>query len=390
MFRRLLPIVAVATLAGPALAQTTPPNPTNPNGAFAPADLQIRFSKPLGNNEFAFVTSEIEQKRYFNQARCKCNDPIRISVDVLPASSARVRAAVTNGTYKIRVGNVDCVTANSANFMAAKCTDLASGMLADLVAKGTTVDTTVGDLFRAPNVTNGESCAVQFTQYVWLMVDQNPIDGLPDAAFADMAAPNLLTYLDGQAPPPPTDIKVSPGNEALSLTWMRGGLVDDQNGYVVFCSRADQQVFKPSFYTTDQFATAKTACVHNTTTTKSALTAVTQAAAIAPTVITAPDPFQQLDPNFVCSPLITTATEFRIKGLQNEIPYVVGVVAVDAAGNASAIETAVVQAPVTTIGFYDAYKAAGGQASGCSYGGRGASGVALLVLALALGWRRRR
>jgi MYXO-CTERM domain-containing protein len=282
------------------------------------------------------------------------------------------------------------VTATSANFMAAQCTDLGSGRLADLVAKGTTVDTTVGDLFRAPNVTNGASCNVQFNQNIWLMVDQSE-DGLPDAAFADASAPKLAIHLDGQGPPPPTDIKVTPGNEALSVSWTNGGLVDDQNGYVVFCSRADLPVFSPSFYNTDQFATEKTACHMATTPTKSALTvAATAAAASSATVIPAPDAFQQPNPDFVCSSLITTGTDFRIKGLQNGIPYVVGVAAVDAAGNASPASTALVQAPVPTVGFYDAYRAAGGQASGCSYGGGSAGGAALLVLALGLGWRRRR
>jgi MYXO-CTERM domain-containing protein len=390
MYRRLALAIAASTLAGPALAQTTTPTPT-PSGGLAPSDLLIRVQKPVGNNQWAFITTDVELARYFNGARCKCDDPIRITVDLAPASAAK-RNTVNVGTYMIRIGNIDCVTANSTNFMNAKCTDLVkSGLLTSLVSQGTTVDTTVGALFRAPNITNGASCAVEFQQNIWLMVDQDPLDMLPDAAFADASAPKLSLHLDGLGPPAPTDVKVTPGNEALSLSWTKGGLVDDQNGYVVFCSRADQPVFKPSLYATDQFATQKTACFQASNT-KSALTLSTNASTMAPPlVIGAPAAFQDLNPDYVCSRLITTATSWRITGLQNGIPYVVAVAAVDIRGNASVVDTALVQTPIQTVGFYDAYRAAGGEASGCSYGAGGsAGGAALALLALGLVRRRRR
>jgi hypothetical protein len=110
----------------------------------------------------------------------------------------------------------------------------------------------------------------------------------------------------------------------------------------------------------------------------------------------APEEFRALDSRFLCSELLTSSNEWRIKILQNGIPYVVGVASVDTHGNASPIETALVQSPIATRDFFRGYREAGGEAEGgyCRYGEGGRAGgwatLALAGLAVTLAARRRR
>jgi hypothetical protein len=63
-----------------------------------------------------------------------------------------------------------------------------------------------------------------------------------------------------------------------------------------------------------------------------------------------------LDPNFLCSPLLTASTSsFRIKILQNDIIYGVGLAAIDTHHNGSTPQI-VYQAPTKTLSFYDKYR----------------------------------
>jgi len=114
--------------------------------------------------------------------------------------------------------------------------------------------------------------------------------------------------------------------------------------------------------------------------------------------VTAPPFFQDLDPDYLCSGLLPpTQSSVRIEILQNGIPYTVGVAAVDTSLNASPIAMGFVQEPVPTINLYQAYRKAGGQATGgyCALAGRGArlgtisflAGAGLLGLVI---FRRRR
>ena len=117
------------------------------------------------------------------------------------------------------------------------------------------------------------------------------------------------------------------------------------------------------------------------------------------TELVAPPAFEDLNPNYLCSGLLpTTQDSIRIGGLQNGVPYQVGVASVDTHGNASPIQSAFVQRPVPTVDFYQAYRQAGGQSPGgyCSLGGRGVrlGAISFLAgsgfLALLIIFRRRR
>jgi hypothetical protein len=378
-----LRFAVIATVLAPvaATAQQTTPDPTQ---ILQPTDFQIRVSKPDGEG-WAFITSDVEKERYFNRARCQCKSPVRFTADLTQAGSAKGRAAAAKGNVELLIGGNDCTSSDITTFNNKKCVSLRKTRLTDLAANGVIADTDVSVLFGAPNIQNGVGCAVQNPQYVWLLIDIDE-DGYPDMTFANMTAPKLLLALDGQAPPAPSTVTVTPGNEALHLSWSTDSLVDDRAGYVVFCSRAGLPVFSKSYYAGTEFFTRQTECGPKVQAQQTWPPVTAADPPPAKVEIPAPDEIAQLDTRFVCSDLVTTSNEWRIKGLQNDIKYMVGVASVDIRGNASPITSVVVQAPVPTKDFYRGYRDAGGAATGCAYGARARSGgvalVALMLLAM--------
>jgi hypothetical protein len=385
-------------LAAPAHAQT--PMPTTPTTGIAATDFQIRVMLPKGK-DFVFVTADVDRDLYLNRAHCECDSPIRIRVELTPQALATKKAAITKQRVSLILGTAACVDATSSVRTGAKCTTLRDKIdLINLTRQAEDVDTTVGALFRAANAPTGEGCAADFMQAAWLLVDETGT-GDPVTGLQGTSAPTLPLPLDGRAPPPPSDVQVTPGNEALAVSWTRTMLASDQNGYVVFCSRAGLPVFKDTFFHGKDFFTQQLVCGTSTTGITQKLTAADPVLAAdnleADTgrPIDAPAEMQRLDTAYVCSNLLTTSTEWRIHTLQNGIQYVVGVASVDTHGNASPLDLALVQTPIPTTDFYRAYRAAGGGADGgfCSYGQRPrAAGwwlSLLAVAALAVSRRRR-
>ena len=131
--------------------------------------------------------------------------------------------------------------------------------------------------------------------------------------------------LVGDVPVAPADVVANGGNEALEVSWDWGGLniaADPTiSGVQIFCQRAgDTQVFATGSFS-PAYQTPAMLCPNSST------------AAAA----TAGRPFSNFDPKYLCSGLIpSTATSYRIKGLQNGINYSVGVAAVDKFGNIGA------------------------------------------------------
>jgi hypothetical protein len=199
--------------------------------------------------------------------------------------------------------------------------------------------------------------------------------------------------IDGAPPPAPTGLSLTPGNEALNISWDRAMGIADLNGYVVFCSRAGQPVFANSYYKGNEFHTQQTECNMGDSSSVGVgvFSDVNRGMAI-----NAPPEIHNGNSAYACSPLLTSESSYRIRTLQNSINYIVGVAAVDATGNISPINTAVWDAPIVTRDFYTAYRDDGGAAEGgfCAYARRGpptawALAGTGLVLALALRARRR-
>jgi hypothetical protein len=81
--------------------------------------------------------------------------------------------------------------------------------------------------------------------------------------------------------------------------------------------------------------------------------------------------------------------------LQNNMLYAVGVASTDAFGNVGVLSNVACGTPQDVTGFYEAYRAAGGQAGGgfCSFARPRRADMAfagLLLLGAVVLWRRRR
>jgi hypothetical protein len=379
---RALSILITAELlgAGGAHAQTDPTATQ-----WAATDFLIRVLKRDGD-KFVYIPENEAQLEFFNKARCLCEEAVQISVDLSPTGVAK-RSLITEGNVRLMVGPDSCVDAAPDVRNAAGCIELGQRKLGDLGANGWIQETTVKALFDARP--NASGCDVQVEQHVWLFLTTNN-KTTPD--LTGNAAPNLALSLDGQPPEAPADIKVTGGNEALNVSWTRQSGQSGFNGYVVFCARGGTlPVFNPSFYDSHQFSSPGTACPDKVFAMAPLVTFADTGST--GTAVAPPIAFRTLDPAFTCSGLLTTAGEARISILENKVPYVVGVTAIDNHGNPSPIEVAYLQTPIPTRDFYQGYRDAGGTAEGgyCAYGpGRpGWFAIAGVALALVL-WRRRR
>ena len=210
---------------------------------------------------------------------------------------------------------------------------------------------------------------------MWLLVETTP-------GLFDVASASLQLLIDGDPPPAPTNVVVNPANEALLVTWsaVDQTSVSDLTGYQLFCTRADRfQVFGDG-----TFSTSVDSC----------LMGASNVSDLSPTAIT------DRNTHYVCSDLLSTSTtSYRVKILQNDIPYVVGVAAVDLRGNASVITPYRPVSPELTYDFYHAYRSGEpqGQATGgyCAVAGATSSRDLGAVVAATCGlgllsWTRRR
>jgi hypothetical protein len=186
---------------------------------------------------------------------------------------------------------------------------------------------------RAPVCTSPQACnqtnacgstRAAATIYFWA---QTSATALPERT--DLSFPINLA---GQALYTPSDVTVEAANEALVVKWgwpTGGDPAADASflGVQLFCQRGQgDQVFASGTYP-PAFTTSALTCPD-----------------VAPVPAT-PLAFANLAPSYLCSGLLpTTATSYRIPGLQNDIFYGVGVAAVDKYYNLSLSEV-VYQAP---------------------------------------------
>ncbi len=389
----------------------TTPNPNDPSAlSLAAADFQMRLQVKDGD-DWAFMTTT-QQSLFFNRARCECETPFRVTVDLTASGRAKLQSnRSTTAKFRLRIGDINCVSADPNISSRAVCDDFvfASGSkdekLQELVRQRFSADLNVRRVFfKSDGGMQVSSCSLDSPQKIWLSIDANG-DGVNELGTNN---PVLSVDIDGQGPPLPTEVTVSGGNEALEVNWK--GLETaalDFDGYLVFCARGGTlPVFNPSYYS-QQYFTASALCPDGPEpvgTVKKKTGALTLAAIeTVPNIgdsVPVPTPMHTLDPAFLCANRISSQTSARISILQNGIPYVVGVSAVDKKGNASPIEKAVLARPIPTQDFYRGYRSEGGAAEGgfCSVGSnqrRPSAGERLAIAGICLGlvlpaWKRRR
>lgn len=357
-------------------------------GALTKEDFLIRLRARSGN-DWAFLNTT-DAKLFFNRARCECAAPVQIVVEMSDSGYAK-RAQISTGNVLLRLGGTECLAETATARTGAMCETVGGEIrLSDLAIRRREIDTTVNKVFvrRVEGAAAvAESCTAEFTQTLWLWVDAD-MNGTPDLLTG--SAPSLGIELDGKPPPPPANLDVTSGNEALRAKWNPLQGIPDFGGYLVFCARGGEYpVFADSGYSDQYHFCERAAGPPPAQTTSPAGQRAGSGSPVAP-----PEALRRLDPAYLCSDLLTSQTEARISILENGVPYVVGVASVDRRGNASPIETAVLQSPVPTRDFYKGYRAAGGLAEGGCYlgrdGGRPARSHLVLAFVAAVLLRARR
>jgi hypothetical protein len=370
----------------PAQAQLGTAGTSGTTGAkLEQADFFVGLQGEMGTN-----LSLYDQARFLNKARCDCTTPVWLFVTLTNSGFAKRRLLTSqNGQVRVRAGGTQCADP----VYGLSCVELYNQPLATFLAQGkTTIATdarvlstqtvatttadggvTGGGTFKptpdcAGNTTNG------FLQTIWVLVDSTGTGAW------DSTTPQYNFKVDLSPPPAPAVVKISPGNEAIVLDWTAVDYATNQDlqGYQVYCRRgADLQVFAEGTFT--PYAQS---CPATRTATGA----------------------EGLDPLFACSPLISrSATEHRVKILQNGIAYGATVVSIDNSGNAST-PVMLEAEPTKTLSFYDYYRSGGvdGDAAGgfCAVApgegeghrpliGAGVAGAAF-VAALVFRARRRR
>jgi hypothetical protein len=330
---------------------TTGTGGTTGTASLSQSDFFIGFQATQGAN-----LSDFAVQRFFNKANCDCSVPVFIYYTLLSSGFAKRPAVLAQpGNIEFWVGTA-CDNVLLRN---AQCKNLGVVTIQTFFQLGhqtlttdartvSTYTTATGTITSADGgistvsasgmFTPTPDCTApvqQFTSNAFLLVDFNG-----DQTYEVVVTASV--QVDLTPPPPPTNVVVEAGDEALSVKWTQvdSTLYPDLFGYQILCQRADNlQVFKTGTFTPGFATCPKTE------------------------VGTGP---AALDEAFVCSPLLTAlATSFRVKILQNGITYGATVVSVDNSFNASAPDVQF-GVPAPTESFYNLYRQPpnGGAATG--------------------------
>lgn len=332
--------------------------------------------------------AEIPRSIYFNKANCDCEKPTWLFV-ALSDSGRPKRNLITGGNVQVWLG----ASCDQPTLRKDQCTLIADSLpLTDLAATGGVVVATNAKLLSTRKNADGTGQTTvcedtqKFAQTVWALVD------VDNNGTFDVFKTTALA-IDVTPPPPPIDITVRGGNEALVVGWkpVNTSVMEaaDLLGFQLLCNRGGEfQVF-PTGTFSPGYASRATQCPD----------ASSQAGSV-----------ESLDPRFLCSGLLSAiSTSNRIKVLQNAITYGVTVLAIDKFGNASPADV-FYGAPVASNDFYSIYRN-GDESNGgpngepdpgadnggfCAMGGATETGFAavpilgLTIATIALARRRRR
>ena len=352
-------------------------------GALSASDFTISFEAYNGSR-WVQMTSAQEQY-FFNRARCQCDqDPsgeFKIVVRPAPGAGQKIQVQLQNsltggqGVAYLFAGTAgyDCLSPGSivGGNLGTVCTNLVApdsgypGKLFTTMANFGNVNfvesapipvaylfNSLGNPACGSNGTcdSAARCDTTNTQTnIQFWAQTNSSIG-PDFDPGPPAAVALVGYV----PVTPVHVTVEAGNQALNVSWDWGSVnvATDTTlaGVQLFCQRdTDTEVFSPGSFAA-AYLTPAILCP---------ATATARATG---------GPFSDLDPKYLCSGLIPAAsTSHRITGLQNGIPYGVGVAAVDKYGNIGPISDVVYNLPNAAAGGSDSATFG----SGCSFDVRG-------------------
>lgn len=228
------------------------------------------------------------------------------------------------------------------------------------------------------------------------------------------------TKFDVHGPPAPTVTSVDGADTFLKVHFSEPSTVTDVSGFRFYCRAASSGVdagqldsYVPEASTpvtcdpdaaisdasidgdADAGDAASNACVDASTDAASDASSSVDSGPIAGGACSGTE--VPIDEAHLCGSVTgATATEGLVTGLENDTPYAVAIVGLDALGNIGDVSTAACATPAQVTDFFEAYRGAGGQGGDgfCAtrgVGRRGAGlGGAFVVAAVALGAAARR
>jgi hypothetical protein len=384
-FRKVTSILCLLTPLGAATAMAQTSTGGSTTTALAESDFSIYVQGKSANGTWSDISTD-DAKVYFNRARCECGTTVRF---VVQAASSTATTKISNllstsgadGEARLYLGqNSGCTTDPDESSYGCVLLDQIDS-LSSLAKTGTWTSTEmkISDLFSSE-----VECATLKTTYVWFWID-TASDGSAD--LTGTSAPSLSLRLDGKGPSAPTGLGAQSGKEALILSWdavTSSSATSDLAGFLAFCAHADGSAGLETSVYKSQFVSPASLVAGDLCPDQDSLSAQSLAATL-----------DNLDPAFLCSGLIGSGqTSHRLKGLTNNVPYTVVLVAVDDDGNLGLPSNAVNGTPALTVDFYNEYANEGGEPVGgycnvASGAARPGAMVIVLVGGIALIWRRR-
>ena len=381
------PLILLAVVTVPLLVARTASaqfDAGTTTSTFASGDFFIGVQHQAGAN-----LSDFDVARFFNKAHCDCSETVYVYVALTDSGFAKRATVDLTGNIEFWVGS-DCAAIDTTRTQ--RCALLGSQTMSAFVNDGrATIPTNARVLSTYTNATfvdGSVTTGINFTPNPDCTIPSG-IESFDQTLFVinydSVGNPQALAtrqvHIDLTPPPAPISdgpdgIKVAGGNEAVTISWTRidSSIITDLLGYQVLCNRGGElQVFNDG-----TFGAGFQEC---------AMPGGDAGVGSGEN----DGGVNGLDPRFICSPLLSaTTSSFRVKILQNDITYGVGVVAIDISGNASKPDIFYAKA-VKTDSFYDVYRNEAdrehaGAASGglCTLGARTSSRGAVVGLSAAL------
>lgn len=334
--------------------------------------LSIELRKPDGDGTFSTM-SATDVAEFFNASHCICGTPFAVRLQ-LSGQSGRLDSV----PVEVWVGNACDDTENLAD-RDQRCTQIATVSDINDLQTPQTIPIPVAELV-SPGITQGGvlpppyACpATEATRNVFVLVDDN----------GDNEYENVFTladdlFVDAVAPPEPTEVQASAGENGAQVTWkLPQSNTDDLRSFQILCARTDGTVSDDDgFPRADaDYQTPLTECPELFATAAplpggrargGGDGGPVDAGAVDAGADAGPPPagLDVLDPMFVCSdPIGSTSSTARVDGLENGVEYELVLVTVDPRRNPAVTALGRIT-PSEVIDFWEDYKGQGGAALG--------------------------
>jgi hypothetical protein len=379
---RLMPWLSISLAFRPdiAAAQQDPPQTGTGLGSIVTSSNTKVEVGELSDGVVTPFNTEEDQLRPFNLASCLCDETFHYQVE----STVPEVQIPQDVVGRVWFGN-NCATSGDAPDE--RCANAVDFDLQDIATGRAVFEGSVKQLISPKK---SECDRVNSERSIFLLANQNNTDEDHEVNIS------ATVKIDTRPPAVPSNIETVGVEQGIRVSWdLSSGNVGDIAQYQFLCKRADGVEQDTSeFDETRRFDVCASAS-QDPFAAPGALRAAAgdgvQGQAVA-TDEPLPEELRRLDDAFLCGTTSST-TGARISGLENGVPYRVVLVAVDRAGNPSAVDIGVAT-PIPATDFWELYKERNGRAQGglCNAGG-GAGDWLAIALALAALWgmgRRRR